>query len=423
VPGSLVGKETRLTDPILLIRGAVALLAAATVVAAFARRASLPDSVVLVLAGIVGAILFPEIGLAVTPGLVLGVFVPGLVFAAAYSIDWSDLRPVLGPILSLAIPGVLASAAVVAVALHLGVGLPLELAFVVGAITAATDPVAVVATMRRLDVPSGLRTLVEGESLLNDGTGLVLFALALRVVQSGVGTAEAALLFVGTIGVSVVVGVAGGLVAARLIRATNERTIQLAITIVAAYGTYQLADVVGLSGILATVIAGIALGSRMRRTAGSGGLVREIDDLWEVVAFVLTSLVFLFIGFAVHLPSLLAAAGAVAVGTAAVVVGRALMVYAPAVAVRLTTGRRGLPRGWAHVIFWSGLRGAIALAAALSLPVDFPQRDLLQQISFGVVLVTLLVQGAGASIVVRRALGGAGAAAALRSNAGGSGPL
>ena len=412
-----------MTDPILLIRVAVALLAAATVVVAFARRASLPDSVVLVLAGIVGATLFPEIGLAVTPGLVLGVFVPGLVFAAAYSIDWSDLRPVLGPILSLAIPGVLASAAVVAVALHLGVGLPLELAFVVGAITAATDPVAVVATMRRLEVPRGLRTLVEGESLLNDGTGLVLFALALRVVQSGVGTAEAALLFVGTIGVSAVVGVAGGLVAARLIHATNERTIQLAITIVAAYGTYQLADVVGLSGILATVIAGIALGSRMRRTPGSGGLVREIDDLWEVVAFVLTSLVFLFIGFAVHLPSLLAAGGAVAVGTAAVVVGRALMVYVPAVAVRLTTGGRGVPRGWAHVIFWSGLRGAIALAAALSLPADFPQRQLLQQISFGIVLITLLVQGAGASIVVRHALGGAAASAALRSNAGGSGPL
>ena len=93
----------------------------------------------------------------------LGVFVPGLVFAAAYSIDWADLRPVLGPIVALAIPGVLASAAIVAVALHLGTGIPLELAFVVGAITAATDPVAVVATMRRLDVPGGLRTLIEGE--------------------------------------------------------------------------------------------------------------------------------------------------------------------------------------------------------------------------------------------------------------------
>ena len=103
-----------MTDPILVVRVAVALVAAAIVVAAFARRASLPDSVVLVIAGLLGATFFPDIALAVTPGLVLGVFVPGLVFAAAYAIDWSDLRPVLGPIVSLAIPGVVASAVVVA---------------------------------------------------------------------------------------------------------------------------------------------------------------------------------------------------------------------------------------------------------------------------------------------------------------------
>ena len=191
------------------LRVAVALLAVAIVVAALARRVSLPDSVVLVIAGLWGAILFPEIGLAITPGLVLGVFIPGLVFAAAYSIDWTDLRPVIGPVVALAIPGVLASAVIVAFALHLAMGLPLELAFVVGAITAATDPVAVVATMGRLDVPRGLRTLVEGESLLNDGTGLVLFALAVRAVDAGVGTSEAAVLFVATLAVSGFVGVGG----------------------------------------------------------------------------------------------------------------------------------------------------------------------------------------------------------------------
>ncbi len=397
------------------------LLAVATAVAALARRLSLPDSVVLVIAGLLGAALFPEIGLAITPGLVLGVFVPGLVFAAAYSIDWTDLRPVAGPVAALAIPGVLASAVIVAFALNLLTGLPLELAFVVGAITAATDPVAVVATMGRLDVPRGLRTLVEGESLLNDGTGLVLFALAVRAAQAPVGTSEAALLFVGTIAVSCVVGVGGGLVAARLIRATNEGTIQLGVgvSLVAAYGTYQLADVIGLSGILATVIAGIALGSRMRRTAGSDLLVREIEDLWEVVAFILTSLVFLLIGFAIRLPSLLSAGAGVIVGTAAAVAARALIVYIPATAVRLWTPARALPRGWAHVIFWSGLRGAVALAAALSLPADFPERQLLQQISFGIVLVTLVVQGAGAPVVVRLAMRGAHGPTALRSVEGG----
>jgi len=399
------------------LRIAVALLTVAIALAALARRVSVPDSVVLVIAGLGGAILFPDIGLAITPGLVLGVFVPGLVFAAAYSIDWADLRPVLGPVVALAVPGVLTSAVIVAFALHL-IGVPFGLAFVVGAITAATDPVAVVATMRRIDVPSGLRTIVEGESLLNDGTGLVLFALAVRAVDAGVGPADATILFVGTIAVSGIVGVGGGLIAARLIHATNERTIQLGVSLVAAYGTYQLADLVGLSGILATVIAGIALGSRMRRTAGAELLVREIEDLWDVVAFVLTSLIFLLIGFAIRLPSLLNAGNAVVVGTGAVVAARALIVYVPALAVRLWAPARLVPRGWAHVIFWSGLRGAIALAAALSLPADFPQRELLQQISFGIVLVTLLVQGAGAPLVVRLALRGE-RPTALRSAGGG----
>jgi CPA1 family monovalent cation:H+ antiporter len=143
--------------------------------------------------------------------------------------------------------------------------------------------------------------------------------------------------------------------------------------------------------------------------------VRETGDLWDVVAFILTSLVFLLIGFAIGLPSLLGAGAGVVIGTAAVIAARALIVYAPAATVRLWTPAGAVPRGWAHVIFWSGLRGAVALAAALSLPADFPQRELLQQISFGIVLVTLLVQGAGAPLVVRVALRGARDSTALRS--------
>src|SRR5205823_1224628 len=162
-----------------------------TAVAAIARRVSLPESVVLVVVGLFGAVLFPEIRFAVTPALVLGVFIPGLVFAAAYTIDWSDLRAVLGPVIGLAVPGVVA---------------------------------------------------------------------------------------------------AGAVVAARAIAWSGERTIQLATTLVLAYGTFQLAAAIGLSGILATVIAGITLGTLMRRSAASSALVAEVEDLWAVVAFTLTSL-------------------------------------------------------------------------------------------------------------------------------------
>jgi len=214
---------------------------------------------------------------------------------------------------------------------------------------------------------------------------------------------------------STFVGIAGGLIAARLVRATDDRTIQLAISLVTAYGTYQLADAIGLSGILATVIAGIVLGSRMRRTAGSDLLVREIEDLWEVVAFILTSLVLLLIGFAIRPPAIVAAGAAVAVGTGAVVAARALIVYMPAVAVRLWNPERALPRGWTHVIFWSGLRGAIALAAALSLPTEFPEREVIQQVSLGVVLVTLVVQADPAPTVPWRSFTGALIPTAVRT--------
>ena len=380
----------------------------ATVVAAASRRISIPDSVVLVVVGLWGAVLFPQVRVAITPALVLGVFVPGLVFAAAYAIDWADLRPVLAPIVALAVPGVLVSALVVAYVLQLGTELPLALAFVVGAVTAATDPVAVVATMGRLRVPARLRTLVEGESLLNDGTGLVLFAVAVRAAVGGIAAGEAVLLFVVTVVVSAVAGVAGGLLAARAMRLTDERTIQLATSLVVAYGTYEIADAIGLSGILATVIAGITLGTAMRR-GGLAEAARDIEELWEVVAFVLTSLVFLLIGFAVAVPALFGATAAIALGTVAVLGARGLIVYLPIVALRLARPRRTLPKGWPHVIFWSGLRGAVALAAALSLPVDFPRRELVAEVSFGIVLATLLLQGATAPLVVTRAL------AAIRS--------
>ena len=379
------------------------LFATAIAVAALARRLSVPESVLLVIVGLAGAMVFPEIRFAITPTLVLSVFVPGLVFAAAYAIEWPLLRGVLAPVVGLAVPGVVASAAVVAVVLS-AVGLPATLAFVVGAITAATDPVAIVATMSRLRVPAGLRTLVEAESLLNDGTGLVLFALAVRAATVGIGVAEGVALFVVTLVVSSVVGIAGAVIAARAIAITRERSIQLAVTLLLAYGSYQLAAAVGLSGILATVIAGIVLGTILRRDRSSAPIVEEVEDLWEVIAFTLTSLVFLLIGFAIDIPSLGRAPLAIALGTAAVIVARAIMVYVPAALIRVWWRARAVPRGWAHVVFWSGLRGAIALAAALSLPADFPSRELIQQVSFGIVLVTLIAQGMTASFVVRRSL-------------------
>lgn len=357
----------------------------------------------LVLAGLAAAFAFPALRLSVTPGLILGVLVPGLVFEAAFALDRRDLRAVAGPLAALAVPGVLISAGVVTVVLAAVVGLPVELAFVLGAITAATDPVAVVATLARLEVPPRLRTLVEGESLLNDGTGLILFVLALEAAAGSLGIAEGILRFAVILTASVAIGAVAGFLADRATAVAGHAALHLAISLVLAYGAYQAADRLGLSGIVATVVGAVILGSRMRDRGDAAAAVQQLDRLWSAVALLLTSITLLGIGFAIDVTALGTAAGAIAAGTAAVLVARALMVYVP-LAIRRAAGHAEIPPGWDHVLFWSGLRGAIALAAALSLPETIPQRLLLQQIAFGIVLVTLLIQGGTAPFVISRAL-------------------
>ena len=390
-----------------LVRIGILTLLFAIAITAAARRAYIPESVALVLAGLAAAAFRPDLRLGITPGLVLAVLIPGLVFEAAYRLKWSVLRAELGLISVLAIPGVAISAAIVAGVLSVTTGLPFELAFVVGAMAAATDPIAVVATFRRLGAPDRLATLVEGESLLNDGTGLVLFALTVRTVGGLVDPASALASFVATILVSGAVGIVGGVVAGRLIALADDRAIEISLSIVVAYGAYLIADAFSLSGIIATVIAAIALRLQLKDEVDRETL-EALDTIWEYVAFALTAVVFLVVGLTIRLPELLDAMGPVVWGALAVIVGRALIVYVLVGGISRIRRAAGaaplIPVAWLHVVFWAGLRGAIAVAAALSLPLEFPQRLLLQEITFGIVLLTLLVQGTTAGLVVRTAL-------------------
>lgn len=392
-----------------LARLIISILALAAIITAVARRLSLPESVALVITGLVAGALVPQLPLGITPNLVLVVLVPGLVFEAAYRLRWSELRHALGLITVLAIPGVLISAVVVGLVLWLATGLPFGLAFIVGAMLAATDPVAVVSTFRRLRAPERLATIVEGESLFNDGTGLILFVLAVRSVESGVAPAEAVVAFLSTVAVSVVVGIVFGIVAGSLVVAAGDRSIEITISVVAAYGAYLVADAFSLSGIVATVVAGVAMRRRIDRANVEEDIVETLDVVWGYVAFVLTAIAFLVIGLKITTVDLFKELGPILWGAFAVIGARAFIVYVLLGGVsRLREGAdRGawLPASWRHVVFWSGLRGAIAVAAALSLPLDFPQRSVLQSITFGIVLLTLIVQGATAAPLVRAALG------------------
>jgi CPA1 family monovalent cation:H+ antiporter len=388
------------------IRIVVALLSVAAVAAVVVARLRIPWSVTLVILGLLAGVVLPRGTVEVTPELVLLVLVPGLVFEAALRLDLDELRPTFGWIVLLAAPGVVITALIVATVLQVAAGLRFELGLVVGAMVAATDPVAVIATFRRLGVPRRLGTLVEGESLANDGTALVLFAATVAAISGGESVAETAQDVVIAIVGSAGIGLVAGWLATRLLRLVDDHPIELAISIAAAYGTYLLADGLGQSGIIATVVAGLVIGTHGRAVGLSPRALAALDDVWELIAFLLTAFAFLLVGFAISVGDLVAGAVAILWGVVGVLVARAVVVYGLVGGTARLLGERAHwptpPIGWLHVLFWAGLRGAVAVAMALSLPADFPERALLQQITFGVVLFTLFVQGTTAHLVVAR---------------------
>jgi CPA1 family monovalent cation:H+ antiporter len=388
------------------IRVVVALLSVAALTALVTRRLRIPYTVSLVVLGIAAGVLLPRGTIQVTPQLVLLVLVPGLVFEAALRLELDDLRSTFGWMVLLAAPGVLVSAAIVAMVLNLATGLPLQLGMVVGAMVAATDPVAVIATFRNLGTPRRLATLVEGESLFNDGTALVLFVVAVASVTGQVSMAESAESVIVTVVTSVGVGLAAGWLVTRLMRLVDDHVIELTLSLAAAYGTYVLVDALQQSGIIATVSAGVVIGTYGRSVGLSKPALEALDVVWELVAFVLTAFAFLLVGLAISFGDLLVAAPSILWGVIAILAGRAIVVYGLlGAAARLLGDRTTLttvPIRWLHVMFWAGLRGAVAVAMALSLPESFPERSLLQEITFGVVLFTLFVQGTTAERVVAR---------------------
>ncbi len=402
---------------------AVAVLAATVVVAVVAGRTAIPASVGLVLVGLAIAVIGPNVVPAIPPGLLLAVVLPGLVFEAAFRTELVHLRPTALPILVLAVPGVVVVAFIVAVVLSATTRLSLAEGFLVGAMVAATDPAAVLSTFRHVHVPARLATVVEMESLVNDGTGIVLFALAIGVLYGGGSLGGSIAAFVLRVAGGAALGAAAGWLAAMIVRRVDDHLAELTLTVVLAYGTYLVAESAGLSGVIATLVAAGAFGALARRGL-TARAVEAIDVIWEFVAFLLTAGVFLLVGLSIAPSALGQAAGSIAWGIGAVLVARAVVVFGllgggSAVLARLGGSRRLLtgpegdgsfPRPWLVVLFWAGLRGAVSVALALSLPTALPNRELIQGLTFGIVLFTLLVQGTTAGWVVRRS--GAGGMAA-----------
>lgn len=387
--------EQFLTTETLIIE----LLLIASLVAIAVRRLRIPYTVALVVVGLLLTALTPA-KFALTPELILALFVPPLLFEASFHLNIHDLRDHLPSILVLAVPGVILTMLIVGGTLVMGIHLSLPVALVFGALIAATDPVAVVALFRQLGVPKQLAVLVEGESLFNDGTALVLFNLALGVAISGQFNFLNSLADFFRIALGgIAVGLLLGYIISRLIARIDDYLIETTLTTVLAYGAYLLAEQIHFSGVLAVVAAGLVNGNLGRQ--GMSPTTRIVlFNFWEYLAFLTNSLVFLLIGLQIDIPSLLNSWQPILWAIAAVLVARLVVVYGFSWILKRFT--QPVPFRWQHVLAWGGLRGALSLALALSLPVSLgPERSLLLGVAFGVVLFTLLVQATTMSPFVR----------------------
>jgi CPA1 family monovalent cation:H+ antiporter len=387
----------------------IELLLVVSLVAIAVRRLKVPYTVALVIVGLL--ITFQQsLEIELTPELILALFVPPLVFEAAFHIDFNRLRDSLTPILVLAIPGVLLTTFIVGGIVSVGVQVPLTTALVFGALISATDPVAVVALFRALGVPRKLAVLVEGESLFNDGTAIVVFGLMLSASAAAavngesqalngfdLGRATVDFLIVSMGGVAV--GSLLGWLVARLIGRLDDYLIETTLTTVLAFGAYLIAERLHFSGVLAVVAAGLVNGNLGPR--GMSPTTRIVlFNFWEYLAFIANSLVFLLIGLEVNIPQIVANIGPIAVAVVAVLVSRAIVVYG--LTWLIDRRARRVSTGYQHVQFWGGLRGAISLALALSLPASLADRELLRVMAFGVVLFTLVGQGTTMQFLLKK---------------------
>ncbi len=414
---SLLSSGTSTSSLIDQVRFLILLLVVTLLVALLARVVRLPYTLLLVLVGLIIGLLPFLPDTHIDPNLVLYVFIPALLFEGAWNAEIDRLVADWLPIALLAVPGVVFSLLMVAAALHVGIGLPWLLALLVGAIISPTDPVAVIALFQQLGMPDRLRSIVEGESIFNDGTGAAAYELVLAVLLPTLGLAEIAgntslvamaLEVLWLLCGGLLLGFGCGWVVSRLLRFIDDRLIVTTLTFCVAYGMYLLGTALHTSGLLAVVGAGLVMGSYGRKTAMSRRTIEAADDVWEFIDYLANSLLFLLLGFELASTKLVQSFPGIFWGLLGAVVGRVLMIntflplqdFLSRWLARRTSEKRSrfplprpVPSVWRPVIVLSGMRGALSLALVLGLPTALPQRNLITDIVYGVILVTLLGQG------------------------------
>ncbi len=377
------------------------LLLVAAIVAMLARRFRMPYSVGLVVAGLALSLLHASPQIRFSRELIFTILLPPLIFEAALHIDWQELRKSYSVILAMATVGVLLSACITALGLRYLVNWEWPSALLFSVLIAATDPVSVIAMLKDAGARGRLRFLLEAESLFNDGTAAVAFTVAVAFVlgksTTALQIANAPLL---TMGGGILCGAAVAIAVLLLAGRTDDHLVEITLTTVGAYGSFLLAEHFEFSGVLATLAAGLILGNVGPLGALSPRGKDAIESFWEYAAFVANSFVFLLIGMngtKVNLPQVWRTALAAIL---LVMAGRAAAVYLTLLPFARSSSRVSLR--YQHILFWGGLRGALALALALGLPAAVPRREEIITVSFAVVAFSVFVQGLTVVPLLRR---------------------
>ncbi|CAN5522483.1 cation:proton antiporter [soil metagenome] len=390
-------------NSVLSVERVEVLLIISAIVALAARRLRMPYTVGLVVAGTALASIGVLQGFPLTKELIFRAFLPPLIFEAAFFIRWKELKENLVPVLILASIGVVVAAVVIAPAMVLLGGWTWPVAILFGTLIAATDPVSVIAMFKELKVEGRLRLLVEAESLFNDGVAAVLFSVALLYA----GGTE---LTLSLSGMTLLTEVGGGLASGAAVAAavlflagrTDDHLVELTFTTVAAFGAFLLAEHFHSSGVLAVLVAGLAIGNLGHIGAITDQGREAVGAFWEFVAFIANSFVFLLIGVREHaIASLLIQhIDLIALAIVTSLVGRAIAVYG--VTGLFSRSKHKIEGRHKHVLVWGGLKGALSLALAIGLPEDMPFREQVVAVTFGVVAFSVIVQGMTMPLLMRR---------------------
>jgi CPA1 family monovalent cation:H+ antiporter len=391
------------------------LLMVASFVALVARRFRVPYTVALVVAGLGLGTLPSDVtwidldAVRLTPELLFNIFLPVLLFEAAFHLSWSKFRANLRAILLLAVPGVI-------VAIGLGglfaywlepladVAVPFGVAMLFAAILAATDPVSVIALFKELGVPKRLAVVMEGESLLNDAVSVVVFTVLSVVLGLRAEGEEVTAFWIGRfllweIVVALAVGAGVGLFASWVTTLIDDHLIEIMLTTIAAFGSYLVASGLHASPVLAVVAAGMACGNVGARYGMTPSNRVAVGSFWEYAVFVANGFVFLLLGKEIDLARMFGHVVPIVIAWISLTASRAVVIVSVDQLLARTSEK--LEPRWGAVLVWGGLRGSLSMVLALSLPRSFEHRDLVLDLTFGVVLMSILLQGPTMTAVLR----------------------